>query len=262
MASQYTDGVVAGMQMLYGEGFLSPGGPGEVADLMTGVDPAGLRVLDIGCGLGGLALMLARDYGAGHVTGIDIEHDLIERAGRAIADGGLSDRVTVRQVEPGPFPFEDGTFDLTITKDVICHVPDKAMFLGDVRRILKPGGRMLIADFFDNRAGSPADAAGLYDAYVAGMAAYGLNFHFRPLADYEDAIREAGLTLVEHRDHTAASAAVARHEHGVLGGGEAGPIRDALGPERFAARCEATEMRMRALETRGLLHGHLVIENR
>lgn len=259
MAAQYTDGVIAGMQMLYGEGFLSPGGPGEVADLLSGTDPAGLGVLDIGCGLGGLALMLARDYGARHVTGIDIEEDLIGRANRAVADAGLADRVALHRVDPGPFPFEDAAFDLAITKDVICHVPDKAAFLADVCRILRPGGRMLIADFFDNRAGVDADAAALYDAYVAGMAAYGLNFHFRPMSDYEDAIRAAGLALAEYRDHTAASAAVARREHGVLGGGDAGPIRDALGPDRFAARCEATEMRMRALESRGLLHGHLVV---
>ncbi len=261
MAAQYTDGVIAGMQMLYGEGFLSPGGPGEVGDLIAETRVSDANVLDIGCGLGGLALMLVRDYGAAHVTGIDIEDDLIARAARAAADTGLADRIDVKCVKPGPLPFTDGTFDIAITKDVICHVPDKAAFLTDIRRILRPGGTLLVADFFDNRSASDAGAAALYDAYVDGMAAYGLNFHFRPQADYEAAIADAGLRLSEHRDHTDASAAVAKRENETLGSPGAAPIRDALGQDRFEARCRATEMRMRALEARSLLHGHLVILN-
>ena len=256
--SQYSDGVIDGMQMLYGDGFLSPGGPGEVPDLIGDEDVAGRAVLDIGCGLGGLALMLIRDYGAGHVTAIDIEDELISRARTAVTAAGLGERVAAQRVEPGPLPFPDGSFDLAITKDVVCHIEDKTAVFGEIRRVLKPGGRLLLADFFDNRADSADDAAALFDAYVAGMAAYGLNFQFRPFDAYEEAMAAGGLSLTSHRDHTEASADVARREHNVLNSPDALSIRDALGPDRFAARCAATEMRMRALESRGLLHGHVV----
>ena len=81
---QYKDRVVEGMEMLYGKSFLSPGGAPEVAIMLEGVDLSGLPVLDRGCGLGGATLMLARDHNAGHVTGIDVETDSLERARVAV----------------------------------------------------------------------------------------------------------------------------------------------------------------------------------
>lgn len=256
--TQYTDGVIAGMQMLYGEGFLSPGGGGEVPDLVGDVTVRDKTVLDIGCGLGGLAMMLVRDFDARHVAAIDIESGLIARAKAGVETAGLADRITAQCVEPGPLPFDDDRFDLAVTKDVVCHVENKAAIFGEIRRILKPGGMLLLADFFDNRTESGEDAAALYDAYVAGMAAYGLHFHFRPFETYREALAAGGLELNGYRDHTAASAAVARQEHERLDGPGSREILEALGPDRFKARREATEMRMRALDARGLLHGHVV----
>ncbi|MEQ8665497.1 MAG: class I SAM-dependent methyltransferase [Rhodospirillales bacterium] len=256
--TQYTDGVVAGMQMLYGEGFLSPGGASEVPDLVDGVEITGKSVLDIGCGLGGLAMMLVREFDCGQVTAIDIESDLIARARSAVAAAGLQNRVAARCIEPGKLPFDDASFDIAVTKDVVCHVENKAAIFAEIRRILKPGGKLLLADFFDNRAQAGENAASLFDAYVAGMSAYGLNFHFQPFDTYREALTAGGLAINRHRDHTAASAAIAAREHDILSGTDADAIRAALGPDRFKARCEATEMRMRALEARGLLHGHVV----
>jgi len=258
-ASQYSDGVIAGMQMLYGEGFLSPGGPAEVGQLLNGVDPAGLRVLDMGSGLGGCALMLVRDHGAAHVTGIDIEAELVARATAAVDTAGLRERITFQTVEPGPLNMADQSFDLVVTKDVICHMPDKASAFSEIRRVPKPGGVYLCADFFDASAepATPEDAGRFYQAYVDGMRAYGLSFHFEPQSVYEDALARAGLELSELRDHTAISADVANRERSFLTGNQADAVRAALGDDRFQARCDATAMRHKALETRGLLHGHI-----
>ncbi|NQV44113.1 MAG: class I SAM-dependent methyltransferase [Rhodospirillales bacterium] len=254
--SQYSDGVIQGMQMLYGEGFLSPGGPDEVGQLLNGVDPAGMRVLDMGSGLGGCAIMLVRDFGAGHVTGIDIEPDLVARAASAVGDAGLHERIAFQTVEPGPLPQADQTFDLVVTKDVICHVPDKVSVLTEICRVLKPGGAYLCADFFD-ASGNQAtndDAKGFYQAYVDGMKAYGLSFYFEPQSVYENALASAGLELFDLRDHTAISA---NTERSFLASDQAGAVKFALGDDRFQARCKATTMRHKALETRGLLHGHI-----
>lgn len=260
--NQYTDGVVNGMQMLYGDGFLSPGGPGEVPELLNDFSPARQRVLDVGCGLGGLAVMLARDYDAAHVTAIDIEPELIGRARTRIDAAGLSDRIEARQVEPGPLPFADEGFDGAIAKDVICHVPDKTAFMAELARVIRPRGRLVIADFFDNRAAEGETATSLFEAYVDGMAVYGLRFHFCPIEDYRNAIEDAGFRLISERDNTAQSAVVARREEAFLASDGNGPIREALGPELFRARCNATEMRHRALTSRGLLHVHLVARKR
>ena len=80
MSTQYTDRVINGMQSLYGEGFLSPGGPDEMAVFLEGIDLSGCHVLDLGCGIGGASIMLADTYGASHVTGVDVGADLVEVA--------------------------------------------------------------------------------------------------------------------------------------------------------------------------------------
>jgi hypothetical protein len=64
----YDDAMVAFLETLWGEGYLSPGGPEEVARVLRGLDLSGLAVLDIGCGSGGITVSLARDHGAGRVS--------------------------------------------------------------------------------------------------------------------------------------------------------------------------------------------------
>ncbi len=68
------------LETIWGEGFMSPGGPAEVGRIVAGVAVAGTDVLDIGCGTGGAALVLAVEHGAGSVTGIDVEPYVIDAA--------------------------------------------------------------------------------------------------------------------------------------------------------------------------------------
>jgi len=81
---EYHDTMVAFLEWIWGRDFMAPGGEGNVDKLVASIDLAGKRVLDIGCGIGGPAFVLARKYGA-HVTGIDLEPQLIERATRRAA---------------------------------------------------------------------------------------------------------------------------------------------------------------------------------
>lgn len=256
---QYSDGVVAGMQMLYGEGFLSPGGAVEMGQLLGDLNPKGLRVLDIGCGLGGCAIMLVREFGAGHVTGIDIEPELVARANQAVDAADLQDRINIHHVEPGPLTMDDDAFDLVLTKDVVCHFPDKKVIIADIFRVLAAGGSYLCADFFNpaNEPETTDQGREYYDAYIESMRSYGLTFNFESQSVYEQAILAAGFDLHDVRDHTALSADVAGREKDMLNGDEAGPILEALGEERFKHRVMGSTVRQKALSERGLLHGHL-----
>lgn len=203
--------------------------------------------------------MLVRDHGAAHVTGLDIEPELVARATSTVDGAGLQDRINVQQVTPGSLPLDDHSFDLVLTKDVVCHMPDKTAVMSDIFRVLKPGGSYLCADFFDpsqDPATTP-DARVFYDNYVASMAAYGLTFHFESRSVYEQAMRSSGFELHDVRDHTALSAEVAERELEILTGDTADVIKAALGDERFANRVSASTMRHKALETRGLLHDHI-----
>lgn len=151
--NEYTDDFVAKLELLWGEGFLSPGGPAEVAKILEGADLAGCDVMDIGCGIGGVDVLLARDYGAASVTGIDIEAPLVQRARQRAESAGLAGRIAVKLVEPGPFPFASESFDAVFSKDSMIHIPDKPALFADVLRVLRPGGTFLASDWMQSAAG-------------------------------------------------------------------------------------------------------------
>ena len=215
---EYGDAMVAALELIWGEGFLSPGGPAEVEAALAGRDIRGARVLDIGCGIGGIDLLLAERFGAGHVLGIDVEADNIERARRRAAAKGLADRVGYRLVEPGPLPFEEARFDLVFSKDAIIHIPDKEALFADVFRILAPGGIFIASDWLRVDDGPPSPAMVRY------IESEGLSFAMASPARYRRALALAGFGSIEIADRNAWYAGLAREELAGL----AGPLRGRL----------------------------------
>ena len=143
----YPPRMIAMLEAVWGEGFLSPGGPAEVAQVLKGHDIQGKSVLDIGCGAGGIDVALVQAHGAGYVTGIDVEDSVITHARALVAAKGLSDRIGLVKVAPGPLPFPPATFDVVFSKDSIIHIPDKQALMAEVSRVLKPGGWFLASDW-------------------------------------------------------------------------------------------------------------------
>ena len=144
--SEYHDAMVALLEWIWGRDFMAPGGEGNVDKLVAGIDLAGKQVLDIGCGIGGPAFALARKHGA-HVTGIDLEPQLIERASRRAAELGLSGRTAFRTVTLGPFPFPDEAFDVVFTSGALTQTEDKAGIVAECFRVLKPCGVLTCYDW-------------------------------------------------------------------------------------------------------------------
>ena len=96
--------------------------------------------LDIGCGPGTLIGSLG---GVGHSTGVDIAKSQIDFANHAYPAAHR----TFRTIEPGPLPFDDGSFDVVTLVELIEHLEDDALaaLLGEARRVLAPGGRLLVS---------------------------------------------------------------------------------------------------------------------
>ena len=76
----YPEPVIGFLEMLWGRGWLSPGGPEELSRLLDNEDLRGRHVLDIGCGAGGIDCLLVSQYGAARVTGIDVEASVLAAA--------------------------------------------------------------------------------------------------------------------------------------------------------------------------------------
>jgi len=111
----------------------------------SGLDnlPEGSRVLDIGCGIGGSARILARDYQF-DVVGITVSSEQVKRA-IDLTDKGLSCNFAV--MDALDLQFENGSFDGVWSVEAGPHMPNKQLFADEMLRVLRPGGVLAVADW-------------------------------------------------------------------------------------------------------------------
>lgn len=118
----------------------------EVADL-AGLKP-GESVLDVGCGTGTLAIVVRRRVGAtGNVCGIDASEEMIARSREKGRRAGIEIDFQNGLIETLPFP--DGRFDVVLSTLMLHHLPRRLRRhgVGEMCRVLKPEGRLLVVDF-------------------------------------------------------------------------------------------------------------------
>lgn len=218
---------IAFLEEMWGDGYLSPGGPNEVQRVLDGIDLVGKRVLDIGCGSGGITVSLVREYGAGSVVGIDVEEPVVVAASERVDASGVAEQIDIVLVEPGPVPFEAGEFDIVFSKDSIVHIADKVALSADIFRVLKPGGWFVASDWLIGHDGEPSAEMKRY------LELEDLGFGMASPETYAAALVEAGFGEVELRNRNEWYAGQARLERERL----AGPDR-----ERFDATLGTDEV--------------------
>jgi SAM-dependent methyltransferase len=223
-AGEYDESMQTLLQLLWGDGFLSPGGAEEVARVLEGSDIHGCQVLDIGAGLGAIDQLLISVHGAATVVGIDVDPGLLRQMDERIARAGLADRIKSHRVEPGPLPFATHSFDVVFSKDAIVQIPDKAALFAEVHRVLRPGGRFLASDWL--RGGSGPYSPEMMEF----LRLEGIAYNMASLGDSAEALRNAGFTEVEVRDRNAWYLGLAARELASL----EGPMRSLI-VERIGA---------------------------
>lgn len=169
------------------------GGRVATIELADRLDLApGLRLLDIGSGLGGAARFLA---GRGcQVEGVDLTPDYVGVANSLTRRVGLDERVAFRLGSATELPFPAATFDRATLLHVGMNVADKQRMCAEAARVLKPAGRFGLYDVM--RAG-PGEIA-----YPVAWASGTESSFIAEPAVYREALVQAGFTIVEERDRT------------------------------------------------------------
>jgi phosphoethanolamine N-methyltransferase len=188
---EYDDAAIRFLEVVWGTGYLSPGGPDEVDRVIAGLQLTGKTALDIGCGTGGITLHVARKLGLTHITGFDVEAPVIQAAQQRAQAEKMTHCTDFVQAPPGTLPFADASFDLVFSKDALIHVADKESLFAEVFRVLRPGGFFAASDWLIGHDGPPSPAMRDY------LAAEGLSFGMASSQRYRTALTMAGFVDVQ-----------------------------------------------------------------
>jgi ubiquinone/menaquinone biosynthesis C-methylase UbiE len=112
------------------------------------------RVLDVGSGLGGPSRYIAWRYGC-RVSGIDLTAEFVRVAEMLTWRTGLTARVDYRQGNALDLPFDDQSFDIVWSQNAVMNIADRDRLYGELRRVLRPGGKLALQEVAAGPGGSP-----------------------------------------------------------------------------------------------------------
>ena len=182
------------LKVVWGEGFLSPGGTDEIDEIMKGIDASNKSFLDIGCGCGGAAIHLIKNHAAKSVIGVDIEPLVIKKAEELAVKHNLFDFTDFRCVKNGPLDIPDESVDIVFSKEVFLHFPNKEDLLRDIYRVLKPNGRIVVSDWMRIDDNPPSKQMQEY------IAAEGLDMYMCSLEHYKLILKNVGFIDIVLKD--------------------------------------------------------------
>jgi|SRR5215207_1382494 len=176
------------------DGQLHPGGEQLTlrAAELAGIGP-GSHALDVASGAGTTALLLARELGA-EVVGVELGAEAVAQARAAAAQAGLDAAVSFVTGDAAALPLADAGVDAVLCECSLCLFEDKQATVREMARVLRPGGRIVIADVTADRGRLPAPLASLA-ARVACVA------DALPLDGCAQLMRRAGLDVASVERH-------------------------------------------------------------
>jgi phosphoethanolamine N-methyltransferase len=201
---QYSRSSILRYERIFGAHYISTGGHETTENLcrrLAGSLHPGVRVLDVGSGIGGAAFHLARVFGA-RVTGIDLAEQMVAIALERAAELKLAGDVKfiLGDVLETPLPER---FDVIWSRDALMHIPDKARLFARLFDLLANGGRIAISDYA--RGKEPASPA--FEDYIVRTG-----YHVVEPAEYGQLLRAAGFKDVIVDDATSAFVDILRRE--------------------------------------------------
>lgn len=222
--SEYHDAMITLLETIWGKGFMAPGGDGNVAKQVDGLDLARKRVLDISCGLGGPDHILAGKYGA-TVVGIDLEEHLIERAKASVLELGVDQQTEFLVVERGPLAFPEASFDVVLSSGAFTQIAEKQEMFEECRRVLKPGGSLTSYDWMKVEGEYSEDMLYFFEME-------GLTYAMDTIENHKTILQDAGFTEIELTDASDWYRHQVRREYEQLTGDLNPRVVELIGQER------------------------------
>ena len=162
-------------------------------------------VLEVGCGSGGYALHLAQKVGC-RLEGLDMNAAGVRNANQLALTRGFASQAHFEQCDVSKnLPFDDKTFDAVFSNDVLCHVQGRPEVLGEMFRVLKPGGRMLFSDAL-------VVGGMLSHEEIATRSSIGF-YVYSPPGENERLIERAGFRQIRVTDTTQSAARISKRWH-------------------------------------------------
>ncbi|WP_158025051.1 class I SAM-dependent methyltransferase [Candidatus Protochlamydia sp. W-9] len=149
MREQYDLVFINFLHSLYGEGHLSEGNAESNKLLISDLNLNNSNCLDFGCGTGGLAKFINEKFPKSFVTGVDIAESCISLAKISFPKDQYPN-IDFVKYSPPHLPFPNQSFDFVFAKEVFIHIFNKEETLQEICRILKPGGQLIVIDWFAN----------------------------------------------------------------------------------------------------------------
>ncbi len=191
-AGQYTLDEIRKYEAIYGRNFISPGGEATTRQILGLVAfRPDMDVLDVGCGLGGAAFVMAQTFGA-RVHGIDLSRNMLQIAQLRCQQAGLTHVVSFEHADVLQYD-RPNAYDLVHSRDVFLHIHDKVGLFAAIRRCLRPGGLLLFTDYLC-RAGAPSRE---FASYIRGR-----QYDLRTLDAYCALLGQAGFDILMAHDRT------------------------------------------------------------
>ncbi len=169
---------------------------------------AGEKVLDAGCGIGGSSMWLARNRGV-EAVGITLVPSQVRRATEEAESRGLGERVRFAVADYTDTKLPDASFDVVWALESLCHAPQKRAFYQEAARVLRPGGRVVVADYMRTKRGLSDADEGIVREWLDGWEIPDIDTQ----AEHVAAASAAGLAHVRVDDHTEAARPSLRRAH-------------------------------------------------
>jgi len=158
---------------------------------------SGMKVLDAGCGVGGSAIWLASNKGV-EVTGITLVENQRIKAEKLAKKHGVTNKTFFLVCDYFKTGFPDNSFDVVWAIESVCYAEDKEAFLREVKRILRPHGRLVIADFWKKKSKLSPEENELMMKWLDGWAMPELS----TITKFEDELRKADFRNIQYDNVT------------------------------------------------------------